>query len=106
MMLVDAPRPGGGVFGQRLKDGRMLAVDGQQRGTAFAHARMNTSPPTTSASLLASSRRLPARAAARQGAKPAAPTMAAITVSTSACDAIISIASCACIHLALEGCFA
>ncbi len=46
-------------------------------------ADMNTSPPTTSASLFASSRRLPARAAARQGASPAAPTMAAMTTSTS-----------------------
>ena len=40
---------------------------------------MNSAPPTTSASLLASSRRLPARAAARHGARPAAPTIAAIT---------------------------
>ena len=56
---------------------------------------MNNPPPTTRASLLASSNRLPARAAARQGARPAAPTMAAITASTSSCDAIISRASCA-----------
>jgi hypothetical protein len=55
--------------------------------------RMNRSPPTTSASLLASSSRLPARAAARQGARPAAPTMAAMTASTSSCDAIFSRAS-------------
>ena len=48
---------------------------------------MNSAPPTTSASLLASSSRLPARAAARQGARPAAPTMAAITLSTSGCAA-------------------
>ena len=48
---------------------------------------MNSAPPTTSASLLASSRRLPARAAARHGARPAAPTIAAITVSTSGCAA-------------------
>ena len=46
-------------------------------------ACMNTSPPTTSASLLASNRRLPALAAAMHGANPAAPTMAAMTVSTS-----------------------
>ena len=59
-------------------------------------ACINTSAPTTSASLLASRRRLPARAAARQGDRPAAPTMAAITTSTSLHDAIISIASRAC----------
>ena len=46
-------------------------------------ACMKSAPPTTSASLLASSRRLPARAAAMQGGRPAAPTMAAITLSTS-----------------------
>ena len=51
-------------------------------------ADMNSAPPTTRASLLASIRRLPARAAARQGGRPAAPTMAAITASTSGCDAI------------------
>ena len=45
-------------------------------------ACMNRSPATTSASLLASSSFLPARAAARLGASPAAPTMAAITAST------------------------
>ena len=56
-------------------------------------ARRNTSPPTTSASLLASSSRLPARAAARHGARPAAPTMAAMTVSTSPEDATFSRAS-------------
>ena len=50
-------------------------------------ACMNNRPPTTSASLLASIRRLPARAAAMQGGKPAAPTMAAITLSTSGCAA-------------------
>ena len=38
-----------------------------------------TSPPTTKASLLANNKRLPAWAAAKQGDKPAAPTMAAIT---------------------------
>ena len=51
--------------------------------TAF----MKNAPPTTSASLLARSSRLPEWAAARQGARPAAPTMAAITVSTSSCPA-------------------
>ncbi len=54
---------------------------------------MNSSPPTTSASLLASSSRLPARAAARQGARPAAPTMAAMTASACGCAAISSSAA-------------
>jgi hypothetical protein len=50
-------------------------------------ACMKSAPPTTSASLLASISRLPARAAAMHGARPAAPTMAAITASTSGCAA-------------------
>ena len=50
-------------------------------------ASTNSAPPTTSASLFASSRRLPACAADRQGARPAAPTIAAMTASTSGCDA-------------------
>jgi len=52
-----------------------------------ATARMKSPPPTTSASLLASSKRLPARAAAMHGGRPAAPTMAAITLSTSSAAA-------------------
>ncbi len=47
-----------------------------------ATACMKSAPPTTRASLLASSSRLPARAAAMQAGRPAAPTMAAITLST------------------------
>jgi len=47
-------------------------------------ARMKTSPPITSASLLAIRSRLPARAAASVGSSPAAPTMAASTVSAPA----------------------
>ena len=50
----------------------------------------NTSPPTTKASLLASIKRLPARAAAIQGDKPAAPTIAAITASTCGAEATSS----------------
>ena len=57
---------------------------------------MNRAPPTTSASLFASSRRLPDCAAARQGDRPAAPTIAPMTTSTSGWDAIFSRASCAC----------
>ncbi|CAG0954180.1 hypothetical protein RHDC1_00363 [Rhodocyclaceae bacterium] len=44
---------------------------------------MNTAPAMTNASLFANSTFLPALAAARAGRKPAAPTMAAITVSAS-----------------------
>ncbi len=46
-------------------------------------ARISSSPASTSDSLLASSRRLPARAAASVDGRPAAPTMAATTVSQS-----------------------
>ena len=46
-------------------------------------AAITSSPASTSDSLLASSRRLPARAAARVEASPAAPTIAATTVSHS-----------------------
>src|SRR3546814_1694312 len=42
-------------------------------------AAISSSPASTSDSLLASSRRLPARAAARVESSPAAPTMAATT---------------------------
>ncbi len=56
-------------------------------------ASTNTSPPSTKASLLASKRRFPARAAPIQGANPAAPTMAAITASTFSCEATMVSAS-------------
>ncbi|MNJ74501.1 hypothetical protein D3C77_714410 [compost metagenome] len=46
-------------------------------------ASMNSAPDITSASLLASNTFLPASTAARVGRRPAAPTMAAITASTS-----------------------
>ncbi|MCY1283979.1 hypothetical protein D9M68_713570 [compost metagenome] len=46
-------------------------------------ACMNRAPDITSASLLASKTFLPASTAARVGLSPAAPTMAAITASTS-----------------------
>ena len=45
------------------------------------------SPDITKASLLANNTRLPALTAASVGNKPAAPTMAAITTSTSGCSA-------------------
>ncbi len=50
-------------------------------------ASMNSWPDMTSASLLASKTFLPARAAASDGARPAAPTMAAMTVSVAGLDA-------------------
>ena len=54
---------------------------------------MSSGPAMTSDSLLASSRRLPARAAASVERSPAAPTMAAMTLSTSGSAAISSSAS-------------
>jgi len=47
-------------------------------------ASINSSPDMTKASLLASNTRLPAFTASSVGTSPAAPTIAAITVSTSA----------------------
>ena len=65
-----------------LEDRVVLAVDRQQLRAAVARRRrMNSAPAMTSASLLASSTRLPARAAASVGGRPAAPTIAAMTVS-------------------------
>ena len=55
--------------------------------------RSRTGPAMTSASLLASRMRLPARAAAIVASSPAAPTMAATTVSTSGCAATCASAS-------------
>ncbi len=54
---------------------------------------IKTGPAITNASLLASSSFLPARAAARVGRKPAAPTIAAMTVSASERLAMVSSAS-------------
>ena len=56
-------------------------------------ACINKSPDITSASLFASSTLLPALAAAKAGTKPAAPTMAAITVSQFDCVTAVTIAS-------------
>jgi hypothetical protein len=58
-----------------------------------ATAAMKSAPDITSASLLASSTSLPARAAASAAGRPAAPTIAAITASTSASAATRSSAS-------------
>ncbi|CRZ50780.1 Uncharacterised protein [Vibrio cholerae] len=58
-----------------------------------ATASINSCPDMTNASLLASNTRLPAFTAAMVGNKPAAPTMAAITVSTSSSAATWHIAS-------------
>jgi hypothetical protein len=54
---------------------------------------MKSAPDITSASLLASNTRLPARTAASVGRRPAAPTMAAITTSQSGWAAASSSAS-------------
>ena len=48
----------------------MLAVDGQQGGAALAHSAHEHITPTTSASLLASNRRLPARAQQGRATSP------------------------------------
>ena len=51
-----------------------------------ARGRISSSPASTSDSLFASSRRLPARAAASVDGRPAAPTIAATTVSQTSLD--------------------
>ena len=74
--------------GQALEDRVVLAVDRHAASRRPpAAARMNSAPPITSASLFASRMRLPARAAASVGESPAAPTIAASTVSTSPSEA-------------------
>ena len=75
-------RRAGSRAGRHWKIGVVLAVDRQQLGAARRAPRRRTARRAmTSASLFASSRRLPARAAASVDASPAAPTIAAITVS-------------------------
>ncbi len=72
----------------RLKNGAVLAIDRNQLTAACLQGLQPASPPaTTSASLLAKANRLPAWAAASVLAKPADPTTAATTVSTSGCEA-------------------
>ena len=66
---------------------------GNKVAPPVATVSMNIRPPTTSASLLANKRRLPDCAAARQEASPAAPTIAAMTVSASSWAATMQIAS-------------
>jgi hypothetical protein len=63
---------------------------------------MNSSPAMTSTSLLASRIFLPRPAAASVGSSPAAPTMAAITVSTSGCAAIVDQRLHAVTHISLQ----
>ena len=65
----------------RCRSGSSVAPDART-------ARISSGPAMTSDSLLASSRRLPARAAASVERRPAAPTMAAMTLSTSGSAAI------------------
>ena len=81
------------VAGSCGKDWKMAECSlsiGKSVALLCCTACKNTCPPMTKASLFASSRRLPAWAAARHGAKPAAPTMAAMTTSTSGYDARVS----------------
>ena len=59
-------------------------------------ASMNKLPAITSVSLFASNIRLPAFAAAIAGCSPAAPTIAAMTISTSSCEDISQSAASPC----------
>ena len=68
---------------QRLEYRVVFAVDRQQGRAMRAHRLHEYGPAVTSASLFASKTRLPAFTAAKLARRPAMPTMAAITVSTS-----------------------
>ena len=76
---IASPRPGG----RHWKIALCSLSIGSRVAPCSRTARMNTGPAMTSASLLASSTFLPATAAASVDGNPAAPTMAAITASTS-----------------------
>ena len=65
-------------------------------------ACMNSLPAMTNVSLLAKRMRLPAFAAAMAGCRPAAPTMAAMTISTSSCAATSLSACSPCNTVVLE----
>ena len=69
---------------QGLKHGAVFAVDGQDSWRFFAvPARVTSGPPTTRLSLLAKATVLPASKAAQVPRRPALPTMAETTMSTS-----------------------
>ena len=72
---------------QALKNRTVLAIDGQKTNSLFFAASTNISPAMTNASLLARAISLPASKPVRQGIKPAPPTIAASTTSTSGADA-------------------
>ena len=72
------------VARQALEYRVVFAVDRQQRrARRRARVCMSSGPAITSDSLLANNRRLPARAAANVERRPAAPTIAAMTLCTS-----------------------
>ena len=71
----------GSAPAERLKSGGVLAVDGQQLRAGSAIAAMKTSPAETRHSLLASATPAALRRGANVGARPAAPTIAAMTQS-------------------------
>ncbi len=81
MMLLHVRARGAAVFRQALEDGRVLAVDGQQ---ACSHAACTVCMEQRTAhhqSLLVGQEQALARPrAAKQGARPAALTMAPMTV--------------------------
>jgi hypothetical protein len=81
----------GEVRRHALEDRVVLAVDRQNRRPASScAAAMNRAPETTSASLFASKTRRPRRTAPRVGSRPAAPTIAAMTILASGCAATAS----------------
>ena len=89
----------GGASPQRVFGGRHwnTALCSLSMGSSVAPALrticMSSGPAITSDSLLANNNRLPARAAASVERNPAAPTMAAITLSTSGSAAISTMPS-------------
>jgi hypothetical protein len=87
---VHALRPGAAVFRQALEDGRVLAVDGQQRAAALAHGLHEQGTAHHQGLFVGQQQPFACPRSRQAGARPAAPTMAPMTVSTSACDAIIS----------------
>ena len=68
---------------QGLEDGAVLAIDRQDAGLFVAASRVTSGPATTRLSLLAKATVLPASRAAQVPCRPALPTMADTTMSTS-----------------------
>ena len=80
----DDPLDGAAVaVGHRLEDRVVLGIDRQQRRAGLAHGAQHHLAGADQASLLASATALPRRIAARVGARPAAPVIAAMVQSAS-----------------------